>query len=84
MSVKRNRAAATDVAVAAGAVKWTRKNMEMDAAKLEAARRILGVRTEKETVDRALDQVVFRSEVLSALDRLAAAGGIEDIYGNQE
>lgn len=84
MSVKRNRAAATDVAVAAGAVEWTRKNMEMDAAKLEAARRILGVRTEKETVDRALDQVVFRSEVLSALDRLAAAGGIEDIYENQE
>lgn len=84
MSDKRSRAGATGLAVAPGSVKWARKNMEMDTAKLEAARRILGVRTEKETVDKALDLVVFRSEVLSALDRLAEAGGIEDIYGEQE
>ena len=56
-----------------------RKNMDMDPQKLAEARRILGARTETETVDQALDLVIFQGRVASALDRLAAAGGIEDI-----
>ncbi len=83
MSGNRSRAETTELTIASAAVEWTRKNMDMDAQKLEAARRILGARTEKETVDRALDLVVFHSEVLSALDRLAEAGGIDDMYGDQ-
>ncbi|HEX6535016.1 MAG TPA: hypothetical protein VF041_10480 [Gemmatimonadaceae bacterium] len=54
-----------------------RKNMDMDVAKLEAARRVLGTSTDTETVDQALDLVAFHGEVFDALDRLAAAGGIE-------
>jgi hypothetical protein len=57
-----------------------RKNMDMDVAKLDAARRILGAQTDTETVDRALDAIIFQGEVADALDRLAAAGGITDIY----
>lgn len=57
-----------------------RKNMDMDVAKLEAARHILGASTDTETVDRALDAVILQGEVADALDRLAAAGGLTDVY----
>lgn len=56
--------------------------MEMDAEKLSAVQKVLGARTETETVDLALDYVLFQSEVLSALDRLAALGGLDDVYGS--
>lgn len=62
------------------AVSRTRKNMDMDAAKLAKAQEILGARTETETVDMALDYVLFQGEVFSALDRLSAAGGIADVF----
>jgi hypothetical protein len=57
-----------------------RKNMDMDAAKLAAAQRVLGARTETETVDRALDYVVFQGEVFAALDSLVALGGLDDPF----
>jgi hypothetical protein len=57
-----------------------RKNMDMDVSKLDAARRILGARTDTETVDRALDAIIFQGEVAEALDRLVAAGGLADVY----
>jgi hypothetical protein len=57
-----------------------RKNMDMDSAKLAAAQRILGARTETETIDRALDYVVFQGEVFAALDSLAALGGLDDPF----
>lgn len=58
----------------------TRKNMDMDVRKLDAARRILGAATDTETVDRALDAVIMQGEVVEALHRLAAAGGVADVY----
>lgn len=57
-----------------------RKNMDMDARKLAAARRILGTATDTETVDQALDLVVYQNEVIEALDRLAAAGGLAEMF----
>lgn len=57
-----------------------RKNMDMDARKLAAAQALLGARTETETVDLALDYVVFQGEVLAALDHLAALGGLDDPF----
>jgi hypothetical protein len=57
-----------------------RKNMDMDAHKLREAQEVLGTRTETETVDRALDYVVFTSEVFTALDTLARVGGLDDPY----
>jgi hypothetical protein len=57
-----------------------RKNMDMDVRKLEAARRILGAATDTEAVDRALDAVIMQGEVIEALDRLAAAGGVAEVY----
>jgi Arc/MetJ family transcription regulator len=58
-----------------------RKNMDMDAEKLAQAQRVLGASTETETVDKALDFVIFQGQVFSALDRLAELGGLADVYG---
>lgn len=57
-----------------------RKNMDMDARKLQDAQRVLGTRTETETVDQALDYVVFTDQVFVALDTLASLGGLDDPY----
>ena len=59
-----------------------RKNIDMDVRKLDAARRILGARSDTEAVDRALDYVISENAELSALDRLSALGGLADVYGN--
>lgn len=61
-----------------------RKNMDMNVQKLEEARRVLGAQTDTETVDRALDTVIFQGEVFDALDRLANAGGLSVVYPRVE
>jgi hypothetical protein len=60
-----------------------RKNMDMDARKLAAVQELLGARTETETVDMALDYVLFQSDVFGALDRLAELGGLEEPYAQR-
>lgn len=57
-----------------------RKNMDMDAEKLAKAQALLGASSETETVDMALDYVVFQGEVFGALDRLAATGGLDHVF----
>jgi hypothetical protein len=57
-----------------------RKNMDMSVDKLDQARRILGARTDTETVDLALDAVIFQGAVFAALDRLADAGGLAEVF----
>lgn len=54
--------------------KWVRKNMAMDPRKLALAKQYLGVATETEAVDAALDLVAFQAEVLGGLRTAAAAG----------
>ena len=57
-----------------------RKNMDMDVAKLDAVRGILGARTDTETVDRALDYVIFQGEVIGALESLYDLGGLDEPF----
>src|SRR5207244_3274637 len=59
---------------------WVRKNLHIDQRKLDAARKVLGVKTETETVDAALDAIALRKELSHALRRARAAGGLKDIY----
>lgn len=59
-----------------------RKNMDMDVAKLDAARKILGARSDTEAVDRALEYVIRENSELAALDRLFELGGLDDVFGN--
>lgn len=59
---------------------WVRKNVAMDQRKLDDARRALGVATETEAIDLALDFVAFRREVAHGLAAMRAVGGIEDVF----
>ena len=58
---------------------WVRKNVIMDQRKLDAARRALGVGTETEAIDLALDLVVFRRALVRGIAAVRRAGGIEDV-----
>ena len=60
---------------------WVRKNLHIDQRKLDVARRALGVKTETETVDAALDAIALRKEMSDGIRRVRAAGGLMDIYG---
>jgi hypothetical protein len=59
---------------------WVRKNVAMDQRKLDAARKALGVETETEAIDLALDFVAFRREVSDGITAMRRAGGIEDVF----
>lgn len=58
---------------------WLRKNVVVDQRKLDAARRALGVDTETETIDQALDLVAFRQQLTRGFAAVRRAGGIEDV-----
>lgn len=57
-----------------------RKNLRLTQAKIDKAKRILGTSTETETIEQALDLVVFRKEVLEGIDRIAGRGIIRDVF----
>lgn len=59
---------------------WVRKNVVMDQRKLDAARRALGVDTETEAIDLALDFVAFRRELARGIAAVRRRGGIEDVF----
>jgi hypothetical protein len=53
-----------------------RKNFLMDQTALKRAKKILGTRTESETVRKAVDLITFQREVMRGFDR--AAGKLKD------
>lgn len=57
----------------------TRKNMRLSQAKLDRARRILGTKTETETVQQALDLVAFRDEVVAGVRRMTGSRCFRDV-----
>lgn len=61
-----------------------RKNLRLDQRKLDTARQALGAATETETIERALDLVVFRREVLEGLRRFAGRKYLRDIYADRK
>ena len=75
--VKRARCTEGPRASRAG---WVRKNVVMDQRKLDAARRALGVDTETEAINLALDFVAFRREVAHGIGALRRAGGVDDVF----
>ena len=62
---------------------WVRKNVVMDQRKLDVARRALGVETETEAIDQALDFVAFREELARGLDAVRRSGGIDDVLAGR-
>jgi hypothetical protein len=59
---------------------WVRKNVAMDQRKLDAARQALGVDTETEAIDLALDFVAFRREIAEGIAAVRRSGGIKDVF----
>ena len=51
-----------------------RKHVYLDEGKVRRAGRILGTHSEAETIDRALDLVVFRKTILRSLEQTAGKG----------
>jgi hypothetical protein len=61
-------------------VGWVRKNVAMDQRKLDAARLALGVKTETEAIDLALDFIAFREELAKGLAAVRRSGGVDDVF----
>ena len=59
---------------------WCRKNVLMDQRKLDAARHALGVATETEAIDLALDFVAFRREIAQGIAAVRRTGDVEDVF----
>ena len=58
---------------------WVRQNVIMDQRKLDVARRALGVDTETEAIDQALDLVAFGEELAKGLAAVRRSGGVDDV-----
>jgi hypothetical protein len=60
-----------------------RKNYRLHQSKLDAARRVLGTKTETETIERALDLVAFGERLASGTER-ARGRAWQDVFGEAE
>ncbi len=56
-----------------------RKNYYLDETKIKGAQKILETKTETETIDRALDLVLFRKEILDSLKKTRGKGKVEQL-----
>jgi len=63
--------------------KVVRKNMRLRQDLIDRAKRILGTKTETETVEQALELVTFREEVLAGIESIAGTNAVDDVYGNE-
>jgi hypothetical protein len=61
-----------------------RKNLRLTQAKIDEAKKILGTETETETIEQALDLVVFRKEVLDGIARIAGSQSVRDIFAGDD
>ena len=58
------------------------KNFYLRVDTLKKAQKALGTRTETETVEQALELVVFQATALKAFQDLCEKGEVEDVFGN--
>lgn len=63
--------------------KVVRKNMRLRQDLIDRARRVLGTKTETETVEQALELVTFRKDVAEGIRRIAGSGSLRDIYAEE-
>ena len=57
------------------------KHLKLEQTKLDRARRLLGAKTETETVEHALDVLLGEEPILRAHRRLKGVGGFVDVFG---
>ncbi len=63
-----------------GTASLRHKHLQLDQGKLNRARRILGAKTETETLERALDLVVREAEIDTALRKARGRGRIRKVF----
>jgi hypothetical protein len=56
------------------------KHLQLDQEKLDRARRILGAKTETETLDRALSIVVREADIDKALRKVRGKGRLQKVF----
>ena len=59
---------------------FRRKCMRVDQSKLDRVRRLLGVRSDSDAVDQALDQLLLREELTRGVRSIAGSGGVENFF----
>ncbi|MGQ0815372.1 MAG: hypothetical protein ACT4O1_13090 [Gemmatimonadota bacterium] len=57
-----------------------RKNVNIDQAKLDRVRALLGVRSETEAVDQALAMLLLREDLLDGVEKIAGTGGVVNVF----
>lgn len=58
------------------------KHLKLDQSKIDRARRLLGAKTEQETIERALDLVLSEELILRAHKRVKGVGGFKDFFAS--
>ena len=56
------------------------KHLKLDQRKIDKARRLFGLKTEQETVERALDLVIAEEPILRAHRKVRGTGGVADVF----
>ena len=57
------------------------KHLRLDQDKIDRARRLLGVATEQQTIECALDALLAEELILTTHRRLRAVAGFEEVWG---
>jgi Arc/MetJ family transcription regulator len=57
-----------------------RKNLNIDQNKLDRVVELLGVSTETEAVDLALEMLLFREELIAGVGAIGGTGAIENFF----
>jgi Arc/MetJ family transcription regulator len=61
--------------------RMVKKTIELDQDHIDMARRIFGVRTDKQAVNKALEMVIIDNEIIEAHESIGGKGDlIEDIF----
>ena len=61
--------------------RMVKKTIELDQDHIDMARRIFGVRTEKQAVNKALEMVIIDNEIIEVHESIGGKGDlIEDIF----
>ncbi len=56
-----------------------RKNYYLDEVKIKRVQKILGTKTETETLDKAMEMIMFRSDLLESLTKASGKGGVQRV-----
>ncbi|MBX7113557.1 MAG: hypothetical protein K1X64_04415 [Myxococcaceae bacterium] len=59
------------------------KHLKLEQSKIERARRYLGVKTEQEAIERALDLLLAEAAIVRAHRKVRGVGGVSDPFAAQ-